>query len=382
MAIYVDNGATSWPKPESVYLAVNHYMRTNGASPGRGNYARAMEADRLVYRTRKALCKLLGAKRPSQISLCANATEAVNIALKGFLEQGDRVLCTPFEHNAMWRPLKMLEKDRDIRLDTIPADKDGELDLQWLERELRDGVRMVAVTHGSNVIGCVTPLAEIVAMAHRYGATALVDAAQTAGAYPIDVTALGVDMLAFTGHKALLGPTGTGGLYLAEGIKLHTLKEGGTGGMSASPFPPEDPPDRYEAGTMNIAGIAGLFAAVEFLTEIGVDAVRRHELTLMHALLRELEEIPTLTFYGPAEADKRIGLVSLILEGKDPYQVAKTLDEDYGVMVRAGIHCAPQAHRLLGTEQNGLVRVSVSYFNTLEEMRILAEALGKMAKGE
>lgn len=379
MAIYFDNGATSWPKPECVYTAVNDYMRNLGASPGRGNYQRAMDADQLVYKTRKALCKLLGAKRPRQIALTCNATEALNIALKGFLEHGDRVLTTSFEHNAMWRPLKVLERDCGVRIGQIPSAQDGAMDLDWLERELRAGARLVAVAHGSNVVGCVSPLSEIAALAHRYGAAVLADAAQTAGAYPVNVAASGVDMLAFTGHKALMGPTGTGGLYVSEEIQLRSFKEGGTGGMSASPFMPEDPPDRFEAGTMNIAGIAGLYAAVEFLLKTGVENVRQHETALMELLLQALAKIPQAVCYGPDKAQNRLGLLSFNLLGQDPYGVAKALDGDFGIMSRAGLHCAPLAHCLLGTDPTGAVRVSIGYFNTAEEIEALSDALLQIA---
>ena len=375
MAVYFDNGATSHPKPESVYTATLDYMRNNGASPGRGNYSRAIEADRLVYETRKALCKLLGAKRPSQIIFTSNATESLNIALKGFLQPGDRVLTTSYEHNAMWRPLKRLELDRQIALLPIPCTPEGKMDLQWARDRLREGVSLVAVAHGSNVVGCVTPLEELVAAAHERDVPVLADAAQTAGVYPMDVTGLGVDMLAFTGHKGLLGPTGTGGLYLRQGLRLSTLKEGGTGGLSISPFQPEDAPDRYEAGTMNISGLAGLHAAAVFLLDIGVGRVRDHEIALAQLLMEGLETVPRLQYYGPHAAQDRLGLIAFNLEGQNPNDVARRLDEDYGIMVRAGLHCSPQAHRLLGTDPIGSVRVSVGWFNTREEISQLIDAL-------
>ncbi|GHV49603.1 cysteine desulfurase [Synergistales bacterium] len=351
-------------------------MRENGASPGRGNYARAQDADSLVYQTRKALCKLLGAKHPSEIIFTANATESLNMALKGYLKRGDRVLTTSYEHNAMWRPLKNLETERQAAVEQIPSTPEGRMDLQWLRGNI-NGASLVAVAHGSNVIGCVTPIEEIVAIAHEQNVPVLTDAAQTAGVYPIDVSRVPVDMLAFTGHKGLLGPTGTGGLYLRKGLKLDTLKEGGTGGMSSSPYPPEDPPDRYEAGTMNIIGLAGLNAAVLFLLEKGVENIRSHEINLTRLLLDGLSSVPGLVYYGPASAQDRLGLVSFNLEGRDPNKVALKLDEDSGIMVRSGLHCAPQAHRLLGTGNTGAVRVSLGYFNQKEDIECLVEALKK-----
>lgn len=383
MPIYLDNAATSWPKPACVYEAINHYMQTNGASPGRGNYRRAMQADDLVYQTRKSICKLLGAKRPRQIILTSNATEALNMALKGFLKSGDHVLTTAYEHNAMWRPLKMLELDRGIQIECIPCSPMGVIDLQWMRERLQKGdIRLVAVAHGSNVIGCITPLAELIPLAHRFGAAVLVDAAQTAGIYPLNVASLKVDMLAFTGHKGLLGPPGTGGLYLDDQITLHTFKEGGTGGMSSSPYQPDDPPDRYEAGTMNICGIAGLHAAVNFLMQTGVETVRLHETKLLSLLLEKLQAIPSITLYGPRQAEDRLGLLAFNLAGKDPYHVAQCLDEQYEIMLRAGIHCAPQAHTLLATETSGSVRMSVSYFTTPQDIQTLADALQQIAAQE
>jgi cysteine desulfurase family protein len=378
MAIYLDNGATSFPKPESVYKAVADYMRNNGASPGRGNYERARTADRLVYQTRKAICRLLGAPRPGQIIFTSNATESLNIALKGFLKPGDKVLATSYEHNAVWRPLKRLEEEIGLHIETIPCNPDGAADLRGLDEKLQ-GAALAAVSHGSNVIGCITPLAEIAAAAHAQNTPVLVDAAQTAGVYPIDVAGLAVDMLAFTGHKGLLGPTGTGGLYLREGLELRTLKEGGTGGMSSSPYPPKDPPDRYEAGTMNISGIAGLCAAAEFLLETGVGNVREHEEALTCTLLEGLKTIPGLTYYGPESAGERLGLVSFNLEDKDPNKVALKLDADHGMMVRSGLHCSPQAHIVTGTEHRGAIRASLGFFNSQEDVERLIDALSDIA---
>ncbi len=375
MPIYLDNGATSYPKPEAVYSSIIDYMRNNGASPGRGNYSRALEADTLVYQARKAICKLLGAKRPSQIIFTANATESINMALKGFLKQGDTVITTSYEHNALWRPLKKLETERNINIVQIPSTQTGEMDLNWLAENLNERVSLVAVSHGSNVIGCITPLDQIVRIAHERNVPVLVDAAQTAGVYPIDIARVPVDMLAFTGHKGLLGPTGTGGLYLRDGLELETFKEGGTGGMSSSPFQPQDPPDRYEAGTMNISGIAGLHAAVGFILDTGVDQIREHEIEMTQQILDGFDKIDGLKYYGSKSAQERLGLVSFNIVGQDPNKVALELDQSFGIMVRAGLHCAPQAHRLLGTDKTGAVRVSVGYFNQKQDIDCLIDAL-------
>lgn len=380
MAIYMDHSATSFPKPECVYAEINRFMRENGVSPGRGTYDRAVEAEQLVYDTRKALCELLGVKRPVQIVFTSNATEALNLALKGFLREGDTVLTSHYEHNAMWRPLKTLERDRGIRIRQLSGTPDGGFDLDEVEAALRQGVRLFALVHGSNVIGSIAPLEKLAEIAKKHGVPVLVDAAQTAGVYPIDFSALGIDMLAFTGHKGLLGPTGTGGLCLREGLELGTYREGGTGSMAVSPFQPEDAPDRYEAGTMNIFGLAGLRASVRYLLEAGIEGIRRHEVDLMAHLLQGLSTIPNLIAYGPEDAEQRLGLVSINIEGEDPYKVARDLDHEYGIMVRAGLHCAPQAHMALGTETSGTVRVSMGYHNTLDEVDHLIHALRNLAQ--
>jgi selenocysteine lyase/cysteine desulfurase len=256
---------------------------------------------------------------------------------------------------------------------------EGFIEVSSVKAKLKDDIRLLVLSHASNEIGCNTPLDEIAAAARERGTAVLVDAEQTAGAYPIDVTAVPVDMLAFTGHKGLMGPTGTGGLYVRKGIELSTLKEGGTGGMSLSPFPPDDPPDRYEAGTMNSSGIAGLHAAAKYLLEIGVRAVRAHEVELIGLLLDGLDSIPGLTYYGPRSPEDRIGLVSFNIEGHDPNKVSMRLDREYGIMVRSGLHCAPQAHRLLGTAPEGTVRVSLGYFNQPRDIDRLIGALGEIA---
>lgn len=380
MAIYMDNSATSFPKPECVYDSINRFMRENGVSPGRGTYTKAIEAEQLVYDTRKALCQLLEVQRPVQIVFTSNATEALNLALKGFLREGDKVLTSHYEHNAMWRPLKTLERDRGIQIQQLSGSADGAFDLDEVEKELRKGVRLFALVHGSNVIGSIAQMDELVKLAHQYNAPVLVDAAQTAGVYPIDFTALDIDMLAFTGHKGLLGPTGTGGLCLQEGLKLATYREGGTGSMAISPFQPDDAPDRYESGTMNIFGLAGLNASVGYLLEIGVDKIRQHETSMMAHLLKGLSTISNLIVYGPSDADERLGLVSFNIQGQYPYKVARDLDNEYDIMVRAGLHCAPQAHIVLGTETTGTVRASLGFHNTTEEIDILIYALSNLAK--
>ncbi len=380
MRVYLDNGATSFPKPECVYEAINYFMRNVGASPGRGNYAKAMESEQLVYDARKAIARLFNVKRPGEIVFTANVTESINLVLKGFLNDGDKVLTSNVEHNAMWRPLKNLEHMRNISIEQFHCSKNGDVDLQEIREKLSNNVKLLAFVHGSNVLGNIMPLLEIMEIAHEYGVPVLIDTAQTAGAYPIDVQQLDVDFIAFTGHKSMLGPTGTGGLYIKEGLELATFKEGGTGSMAKSPFQPIHPPDRFEAGTMNIFGLAGLKASVEFLLDTKVKHIYEHEQKLAKQLIEGLQTYEEISIYGSKSSDCRLGLISFNIFGMNPYDVALRLDEEFGIMVRAGLHCAPRAHELLGTGETGAVRVSTSFFNTEEHIEIFLSAIGKILK--
>ncbi len=350
-------------------------MRNNGASAGRGNYARARDAEELLYQTRKSVAKLLGAKKPSNIVFTSNVTESLNLILNGFLNDGDGVITSCVEHNAMWRPLNYLQRDKNVKIHTFSCTKDGSVDLQEIKDLLNKDIKLVALVHGSNVLGNIFPLKEIIELAHEKNIPVLADAAQTAGAVPIDIQALDVDFLAFTGHKGLLGPTGTGGFYIKEGMELRPLKSGGTGTISKSPFQPDSIPDRYEAGTMNTMGLAGLKAGTEFLLLTGVEKIREHEIALVSQLLAGLANIKEVQVYGPQSAENRLGLVTFNINQANPYDVSAWLDEHAGIMVRAGLHCSPQAHRVLGTVETGAIRASVGYFNTKEDINALIQAL-------
>lgn len=377
--MYFDNAATSYPKPECVPEQMVHYMKNIGASPGRGTYAAALEGDQLLYDTRKAICRLLHIPRASNVVFTANSTEAINLAVKGVLHSGDCVVTTAIEHNAVWRPLKKMEKFRGVTIRTIDVSSDGTLDIEEAEQALSQGCRLAVFIHGSNVIGNILPVQELTDLAHQYGALVLLDASQTAGAVPMDLMEIGADFVAFTGHKGLMGPTGTGGLYIKDGCVLDTFKEGGTGSMSVSPYPPEDPPDRYEAGTVNIIGLAGLYAAVKYISEVGVDEICKHEQRLIQRLMVSLQDIEGITLYGPGLEKERLGLLSLNIKGMTPYDAAKILDQKYGMMARAGLHCSPQAHQAIGTIQTGTLRISTGWFNTEMEIDKLAQALAEIA---
>jgi len=374
MDVYLDNAATSWPKPETVYRAVDHFMREVGATPGRGGHRREEEAQRITEETRAALAQLFHAADPQGIVFTLNATQAINMALKGLLRPGDHVITSSIEHNAMWRPLKALEK-RGVEVTAAPCARDGTLDPADVEAALRPHTRLVAMLHASNVMGALLPISEVGEIAHRHGALLLVDAAQTAGAYPIDMQAMGIDLLAFAGHKGTYGPHGTGGLVVRPGIELETWVEGGSGVLSRPDTMPEELPMRLEAGTQNAAGLAGLLAGVRFVMEQGVERIRAHEMALSSRLIERLQAVPGLSILGPGDLERRTAVVSITVQDYFPDQLAAVLDKAFGVATRAGLHCAPQAHRTAGTLDCGALRLSPGYFTTAEEVDYAAESL-------
>lgn len=379
MGIYLDNAATTFPKPEAVYRAVDQCMRTVGASAGRGTYKLALDAERIIFGARVALAALLGIRDPARLVFTCNATEALNLALKGFLRHGDHVVTSSMEHNAMWRPLKALERSRGVEITSVKCQPDGRLNMDDLVRAVRPQTRLIAVNHASNVVGTLLPAQQIGEFARERGIRFLLDTAQTAGVYPIDVESLGVDLLAFTGHKGLLGAMGTGGLYLKEGIVLEPLKEGGTGGESILEEQPAVLPDRYEPGTSNVPGLAGLKAGVEFLSAEGVSRVREREKALVAYALDKLTGVKGIEIYGTRDPECQVGVVSFNLHKVGAEQVAFHLDNAFDIQVRSGLHCAPQAHITVGTIDRGAVRVGIGYFNSESHIDALAEALHAIA---
>lgn len=371
--VYLDNAATSFPKPPATYDAVDAFMRTCGGNPGRGLYPRAVEAEELIDATRANLGRLFNVPDVSRIVFTCNSTEALNEAIKGVLQPGDHVLITSLEHNAVIRPVHHLETTRGVRVDVVEATPDGRVLVEAVYRKLRDDTRLVCCVHGSNVLGTVAPIRAIQAAAREAGAVLLVDASQTAGAWPIDLEAMGIDLFAFTGHKSLFGATGTGGLIIREGLDLEPLKEGGTGSVSESPDQPDFLPDRYESGTPNTFGLAGLNAGVKFLLETGVDKVHAHEVRLARILRDGLAGIDGITLYGPADFDDRLGIMSFNFQALDPTEACQVLGRKLGIAARCGLHCAPLTHRMLGTEKRGAVRFSVGYFLTDDDVH---EAIG------
>jgi len=381
MQVYLDNAATSYPKPEEVYEAVVSFMREIGVSSGRGAYRKALEADRIIYEARRSLAELFNVKDTKQIVFTSNATEALNLAIKGILSEGEHVITSQMEHNAVCRPLKRLEKERGIEISQLSCLSDGSLeDLDLLGAVIRPNTRLVVITHASNVSGTIMPIGEIGKICNENAVPLLVDAAQTAGVLPIDVEAMNVDLLAFTGHKGLLGPQGTGGLYIREGIQLEPLKEGGTGSESILETQPDILPDKYEAGTLNAAGLAGLGAAVRFILLQGVENIRKREMELTAHLLDKLRENDAIRIYGPDDSEKQVGVVSINIGDHQPEEIGYVLDEVYGIMVRTGLHCAPCAHRTIGTVERGTLRISLGYFNTEAEIDYTVQALRQIAQ--
>ena len=374
MGVYLDNAATSWPKPEAVYQAVDHFMREIGATPGRGGYQQEEVAQQIADETRAALAQLFHTPDPQGVAFTLNATQAINMALKGLLHPGDHVVTSSIEHNAVWRPLKVLEK-RGIEVTTVPCAPNGVLDPADVEAALRPHTRLIAMLHASNVLGTLLPIAEVGEIAHHHGLLLLVDAAQTAGAYPIDMQAMGIDLLAFAGHKGIYGPQGTGGLVVRPGIQLETWVEGGSGILSRPDTMPDELPIRLEAGTQNAAGLAGLLAGVRFVLEQSVERIRAHEMALAGRLIEHLKTMPGVSVLGPENLAQRTAVVAITVDGYVPDQLSAVLDKVFGVAARAGLHCAPQAHRVAGTLENGALRFSPGYFTTAEEIDYAVEAL-------
>ncbi len=398
--IYLDNAATSFPKPPQVTEAMVHFMERVGANPGRSGHPLSQEAGRIVQSARDNLARLFNIDDPFRISFALNVTEALNTVFHGYLNPGDHVVTTAMEHNSVMRPLVYLREKGDITFDIVPCDRKGLLDVDALARLLRKDTRLVVVNHASNVCGT---LQDIAAVKGAIGdIPLLLDTAQTAGVCPIDAGALGIDFLAFTGHKGLMGPQGTGGLYVRKGIDLRPLKHGGTGSQSENMHQPGFMPDALESGTQNNVGIAGLGAAVAFILEEGVENIRRHEQALTKALLDGIYDLQNIAIYGPLDAARQVATVSItfdstLSEGSEgslgcgainlewfsdsvPIGEAEDLlSSRYNILVRVGLHCAPIAHQTIGTFPDGTVRLSMGYFNTLEDIDLAVQAIRRIA---
>ncbi|MBI5902121.1 MAG: aminotransferase class V-fold PLP-dependent enzyme [Deltaproteobacteria bacterium] len=374
--IYLDNAATSFPKPEAVYARVDDILRRISGSPGRASHRMAIEAGRVVFNAREALARLLGTPDSSRIAFTKNATEAVNIALKGILRPGDHAVTTSFEHNSVVKTLGRLEKDG-VSVTKVRPDGEGLVRPADILGAIRKETKLVTVVHASNVFGTIEPVDEIGRGCGERGVYFMVDAAQTIGAVPVNIGDMEVDIIAATGHKALFGPQGTGFIYVREGMELEPLIDGGTGDLDTM----LEMPDRLESGTLNMPGIGGLGAGVEFLLKEGVDKVREHEVALVGDILSGLGAIDGVRIIGPQDARKRASLVAFNVEGVPPAEVGRRLDEGFSILVRSGVQCAPEAHREALTHPDGAVRVSPGYFTKPEDIEAFLRAVRTIAKG-
>lgn len=376
--IYLDNAATTLWKPPEVAQAMTEALAAMG-NAGRGAHAPTLQASRIIYDTREALAELFHISNPMRIAFASNATEALNTAIMGILKPGDHVITTECEHNSVLRPLYRMEA-AGVSVTFLKADSSGRLDYADLERSRRPNTRAVIVTHASNVTGNVTDLEAMSAFTQEHGILLMVDAAQTAGVFPIDAEKWGISVLCFTGHKGLMGPQGTGGLYVREGIEAAPLKTGGSGIHSFDRNHPSQMPTALEAGTLNGHGIAGLRAALAYIRTVGIEAIYQREQKLAGQFYRGVKDIPGVTLYGDYEAEKRAGIVSLNILDLDSSLVSDWLWEDYEICVRSGAHCAPLMHQALGTVRQGIVRFSFSHVNTEEEVELAVRAVRELAK--
>ncbi len=379
--VYFDNAATSWPKPAGVAEAMTHFLAEVGANPGRAAHRLAIESGRLVYGAREAVAQLFHAADPLRVVFGANVTEALNLALAGLLRPGDHVVTSSMEHNSVMRPLRALER-QGVAVTVIPCSPQGYLDPADLAAAIRPNTFMIVLNHASNVVGTLLPVAEAGRMARQYDLLLLVDVAQTGGVYSIDMQADQIDLLAFTGHKSLQGPMGTGGLIIGERVdlsRLKSLKRGGTGSRSEMEEQPEFLPDRVESGTPNVVGLAGLAAGVGWVLAQGVETIRAHEVKLTQQLLAGLTATLGVTVYGSLDAAAQTATVSFNVAGVAPSEVGLRLDDEYGILCRVGLHCAPAAHKTLGTFPKGTVRFGLGPFNTAEEVAYSLEAIRRLA---
>lgn len=378
--IYLDNAATAYPKPEDTYAFMDRFFRSHGVNPGRSGYDLCMETGQLVDDTRKLLTRFFNGTDPDRLVFTYNSTDALNLALFGLLSSGDHAVTTTVEHNSVLRPLHHLAQHHGVEVDHVPFDADGFVDPAGIAARFKPNTRVVAVNHGSNVIGTVQPVAEIGRLCRERGIRFVVDSSQTAGKVPIDVQAMNVDVLAFTGHKSLMGPTGIGGLYVQPGVEIRHTRAGGTGVRSAHPFHLDEYPWRLEYGTPNVLGIAGLHAGVRWIEKQGLAAIEAHEMRLLTRLVEGLRGIPGITMYCQDDLANHIAVMAFNVDGFEAGNTGTILDVDHDIACRTGLHCAPKVHQQLGLEAiKGAVRFGIGPFNTDEHIETAIGAVGEIA---
>jgi cysteine desulfurase family protein len=378
--IYLDNAATTFPKPREVLERMIDLYATKGVSPGRGGYDCAQEADELVYGVRKRLCQFFGGDDPDRVIFASNATDALNLVIQGSIKPGGHVISSQLEHNSVLRPLQHLREAGLIDYDLIPFDGRGFLDPDDVSRAIRPQTQLVVLTHASNVLGTIQPIEVIGAVCREKGVPLVLDTAQSAGVVPIDISAWGVSALAFTGHKSLLGPTGIGGLVLRRSFEVQPTRFGGTGIDSQELIHTQTYPHRLEAGTLNILGIIGLMSALDYLAAQGMEAILQKERTLARRLWEGLAQLKKVRIYGADDMDRRLGVVLANIEGMAPTDVGAILDGDFGIATRVGLQCAPLVHRSLGTGRSGGVRFSMGPFNTEKDIDQAIEAMARISR--
>jgi len=379
--IYLDNAATSRPKPPEVIQAMNDFLNNVCANSGRSGHRLAIQAGRVVYDARESLSGLFNITDPLQIVFTMNATESLNLALLGILKNGDHVITSSMEHNSVMRPLRALET-QGVEVSVVGCSQQGFLDPDDVKKLIKKNTKMIALNHASNVTGGIQPVREIGNIARENGLLFLLDTAQTAGAYPIDVEEMCIDLLAFTGHKSLCGPQGTGGLYIREGINLKPLKYGGTGSLSDEEYQPDFMPDKYESGTLNLVGIAGLGEGVRYVMREGVDAIRKREIKLTQGLIDGLLACPNVKVYGGLDAENQVGVLSFNIYDLSSSESSMYLEDEFDILCRSGLHCAPSAHKTIETFPKGTIRFSLGIFSTQDDVHISVNAVRKIAENK
>lgn len=382
--IYLDNAATSWPKPKEVFMAMKKFMEQAGGNPGRSGHRTSVEAARVVYNARECITEFFNAHDPMRVVFTLNVTQAINLVLKGLLKPGDVVLTTSIEHNAVMRPLYALQKIG-IKLNVIQCRADSSIDIADVEKGLALRPKLVIINHASNVTGYISPVKEIGKLVRKYNSLLLVDAAQSAGVLSVDMREMNIDILAFTGHKGLLGPTGIGGVIFGERVNVDEIEpiiHGGTGSLSQLYEQPSKLPDKFESGTPNSIGIAGLMASINWIRKRGLDEIRNHEVSLNRILLEGLADIKGIKIFGNKKPDDSTGIVSIRIENRKVSEVGLILDEEYKILCRVGLHCAPSVHHTIGTFPEGTIRLAHSIFTSKKDIEATISAIKAITKNE
>lgn len=382
MKLYLDNAATSYPKPKEVYQAMNDYMINLGASPGRGSYASALDSSRIVYNCREELCSLFNFDTVENVIFTSNITHSLNILINGFIKEGMHVITSSMEHNSVLRPLHTLKNFINYELDIIKASNEGLINIEDIKNSIKENTKLIILTHSSNVIGTLEPLEEIGLVCKQKGIFFIIDSAQTAGITEVDFKKLNCNALAFTGHKGLLGPQGIGGFLIDDSFneKCSSIFVGGTGSLSSDLLQPDFLPDKFESGTLNTPGIAGLLAGINFITSVGINSIKEKEEFLTQKLIDGLLNIDDVILYGLKTSKNRTSAISMNFRNIDSSEVAYTLDSQFGIMTRTGLHCAPLAHKTIGTYPTGTLRMSLGYFNDEKDVDYTLFSLNKILK--